>query len=160
MTNLEIRAAITDALHSYCRGIDRLHAPSIAAAFHPGAALIDYGPEPSTIEAFVDRALDSLGRKFIATQHRVTNISIEIDGNRALVEAYVLAHHVEQTDGGRKLHTFNGRYIDRFEERGGSWKIASRTLRNDWSKVEPIDTPMSGAWVASGRAGSPDPIFA
>ncbi len=159
MTELGIRAAIEDALRSYCRGIDRLHAPSIAAAFHSGAMLIDYGPTPSTIEQFVEHAVLALGRRFVATQHRLSNVSIEIDGDRARVEAYVLAYHVEDKGGERRLHTFNGRYIDRFEQRDGAWKISQRTLRNDWSNVVPLGESMGGTWVASGRGGTPDPIF-
>lgn len=160
MTDPEIRNSIEDALRSYCRGIDRLHAPSIAAGFHPGADLIDYGPQPSKIEQFVEHAVAALAGKFVATQHRISNISIELDGDRALVETYVLAFHVEETGDERLLHTFSGRYIDRFEERDGAWKIASRTLRNDWSNVVPMGLPMSGQWQASGRGSTPDPIFA
>jgi len=158
MDELEIRTAINEALCSYCRGIDRLHKPSIAAAFHPGAVLVDYGPAPATIEQFVDNVVVALGSRFVATQHRISNVSITIDGSSALVEAYVLAYHVEDNGGDRRLHTFSGRYIDRFEERDGAWKIAQRTLRNDWSNVAPLGDPM-GSWVASGRAGTPDPIF-
>ena len=159
MTELQIRACIDDALRSYCRGIDRLDAPSVAAAFHPGADLVDYGPKPLKIEQFVEYALVSLGDKFVATQHRLSNVTVEVTGDRALVEAYVLAYHVEDTGDERRLHTFSGRYIDRFEERNGEWKIAQRTLRNDWSTVAPMGESMSGSWVSSGRAGSPDPIF-
>jgi hypothetical protein len=159
MTELEIRAQIDDALRSYTRGIDRLHAPSVAAAFHPGAELIDYGPAPATIEQFVDRAMASLGAKFVATQHRISNTRVELRGDHALVETYVNATHVEHTDGGRRLHTFYGRYIDRFEERDGAWKIARRTLRNDWSMVQDMGEPMAGGYQPSGRGGTPDPIF-
>jgi hypothetical protein len=159
VTDVDARQQIHDALLTYCRGIDRLDPEAIAAAFHPGAELIDYGAETLTIEAFAEYAVASLGKRFRATQHRISNTRIEFDGDRALVETYVLAYHVEPTDDGDVLHTFDGRYIDRFECRDGAWLIASRTLRNDWSKVEPIDAPMRGAWVASGRGGSPDPIY-
>lgn len=158
MDEHDIRLAIDDALRSYTRGIDRLDGALVAAAFHPGAELIDYGPDPLTIEVFVEHALGSLGRKFVATQHRLSNTTIAIEGDAATVESYVLAFHVEQGDDGQRLHTFNGRYIDRFEDRDGAWKIARRTLRNDWSRVEDIEVPMGGTWVASGRAGSPDPL--
>jgi hypothetical protein len=156
-------SAIKQALLSYCRGIDRLDADAVLAAFHPGAELIDYGPEPTTIEAFADRAMASLAR-FTTTQHRVSNINIEFGpqrSDRALVESYVLAFHVEPgaDDGPDRLLTFNGRYIDRFEERDGAWRVATRHLRLDWSRVETIDQTMGGAWVPSGRAGSPDPIY-
>ncbi len=159
MTDLEIRAAIDDCLRSYCRGIDRLHGPSITAAFHPGAILIDYGPQPMTIEQFAEHAPASLARKFVATQHRISNTTVARDGNRTLVETYVHATHVQVADDGRVLHTFVGRYIDRFEERDGAWKIAHRTLRNDWSTASPMGEPMSGTYVPSGRGGTPDPIW-
>jgi hypothetical protein len=158
MMEIEVRARIEDALRSYCRGIDRLDGSLIEAAFHAGALLIDYGGEPMTIEAFVPRALGSLGRKYVATQHRLSNIAITRDGDSALVESYVLATHVEVEGAGRRLHTFAGRYIDRFEERDGQWRIAQRTLRNDWSSVEPMGEPMSGSYAPSGRAGTPDPF--
>lgn len=159
MNRHDTHLAITDALRSYCRGVDRLEPTRIAAAFHPGAQLIDYGPEPTTIEAFVDRAIGSLGQRFVATQHRISNISIDLDSpTTAKVEAYVLAFHVEDGEP-QRLHTFNGRYIDRFEDRDGAWRIVQRTLRVDWSRVETIEATMGGSWVRSGRGGSPDPVF-
>ena len=159
MTDADVRAAVEVAIRSYCRGIDRLHAPSIASAFHPGAELIDYGPQPMTIESFVAHALGSLQRKFSATQHRVSNTTVERNGDAATVETYVHATHVEEAADGQRLHTFVGRYIDRFEARNGQWKIAQRTLRNDWSRVESLGETMSGSYVASGRGDTPDPIW-
>ena len=67
MTPMPLVSIYENLLHSYCRGIDRLHKPSIAAAFHPGAVLIDYGPQPLTIEVFVEHAVASLSKRFIAT---------------------------------------------------------------------------------------------
>ena len=159
MSERDARQAITEALHTYCRGIDRLDADLVRAAFHPGAELVDYGPEPMTIERFAEHAIAALGTRFVATQHRISNLSIELDGTTARAEAYVMAFHVEDGDDGKVLHTFNGRYVDHHEQRDGTWKIAKRFLRVDWSTVEPITGEMSGAWVASGRGGTPDPWF-
>ena len=159
MNELESRARIEDSLRSYCRGIDRLHAPSIEAAFHPGAVLDDYGAEPFMIEAFVPYVLESLARQFVATQHRLSNITVNVDGDSALAESYVLATHVAEHDTGRTMYTFTGRYIDRFENRDGDWRIVHRSLRNDWSSVEQMGDKMSGPYMPSGRAGTPDPFF-
>ncbi len=158
MNDLEVRAAIDDALRTTA-GHRPAARPSVAAAFHPGALLIDYGPQPLTIEVFVEHALASLGRKYVATQHRITNTAVERDGDRALVETYVHATHVEQLTDARRLHTFVGRYVDRFEHRDGAWRIAVRTLRMDWSTVAEMAPPMSAPFVPSGRAGAPDPIW-
>ncbi len=165
----ESRAEIEAALRSYCRGIDRLDAAAVLAAFHPAAELHDYGADPMTVEAFVEYALPALEKRFTATQHRISNTTIERDGDdggddgddRALVETYVLAFHHQPGDDGAppRLHTFNGRYVDRFERRAGQWAIARRHLRVDWSRIETVEETMGGAWVASGRAGSPDPVY-
>jgi len=157
---LSHRAEIVDALLSYTRGIDRLDKESVISAFHPGATLNNYGPEPMSIEEFVEYALPSLEKRYAATQHRVSNIRVEISHDRALVESYVLAYHIESGEGPTRLHTFNGRYIDTFTLLDGHWKINERSLRNDWSKVENIDEEMAGAsvWVMSDR-NDDDPIY-
>ena len=112
------------------------------------------------IESFVEYALPSLKQRYYATQHRVSNIRVEIKDDKALVESYVLAYHVEMGENSKQLHTFNGRYIDTFALRDGHWKISERFLRNDWSKVEDITTEMagSGIWVKS-RRNADDPIY-
>ena len=157
---LSQRAEIVDALLSYTRGIDRLDKESVISAFHPGAILNNYGPEPMPIEDFVEYALPSLEQRYSATQHRVSNIRIEINEDQALVESYVLAYHVELGESFKRLHTFNGRYIDTFSLSQGHWKISERFLRNDWSKVEDISEEMAGSsvWVKSSR-DTDDPIY-
>jgi SnoaL-like domain len=84
---------------------------------------------------------------------------VKLDGDSALAESYVLATHVAEHDTGRTMYTFTGRYIDRFEQREGNWRIVHRSLRNDWSSVEPMGEKMSRTYVPSGRAGTPDPFF-
>ena len=157
---LSQRAEIVDALLSYTRGIDRLDKESVISAFHPGAILNNYGPEPMPIEDFVEYALPSLKQRYSATQHRVSNIRIEIKEDRALVESYVLAYHVKSSESSKQLHTFNGRYIDSFALRDAHWKISERFLRNDWSKVDNITEEMAGSsvWVKS-RRDADDPIY-
>jgi len=160
----EARKQIGDALLSYTRGIDRLSAADVLAAFHPGALLNGYGSaEAMPVEAFADYAVKALGERYVATQHRLSNTRIEFadNGLRATVETYVEASHAEAAadDGSQRLHTFAGRYIDRCSPGDdGVWRIAERTLRNDWSKVETIAEPMRGAYIPSGRGGSPDPL--
>lgn len=164
-TRQQITAQINEALLSYSRGIDRLRPKEVIAAFHNGALLHGYAPEPMPVERFAEYAVQSLGKKYVATQHRMSNTRIQFtdNGASALVETYVEASHAEPPadDGTQRLLTFAGRYIDRCTpDDSGTWKIAIRTLRNDWSKVETITEPMQGAWVASGRGEAADPILA
>lgn len=145
---------IESRLLAYTRGIDRLDADLVAAGFHPGAQLVGYGPEPMTIETFVEFVIPRLRSGFSATQHRVSNLSTEFrSGDQAVLESYVLAFHVQPVDDGPdRLHTFNGRYVDRFELRDAEWKISERQLRVDWSKVEDLTETMGDdKWIPSAR---------
>lgn len=154
------RREMTEALLTYCRGIDRLDAERVRAAFVPGAELEGYGPDVMTIETFAEYALASLGRSYRATQHRVSNIFVEETGDGARLEAYVLAsHHAVGTDGeSDTMLTFAGRYIDTMARHDGGWRIARRILRHDWSTLAPVTSAARPTWIQSGRAGSPDPL--
>ncbi|MEM9131171.1 MAG: nuclear transport factor 2 family protein [Actinomycetota bacterium] len=159
-----IESAITTALMTYCRGVDRLHADDIVAAFHPDAEL-HYGPSPTTARAFAELVCASLAEKYTSTQHRISNIRIEPDGtddggDRYRVETYILAYHVVPDRGeGRELLTFCGRYLDTFVERDGRWGISHRLLLCDWSARDPLGPEMGGRWAHSGRGEVPDPIY-
>ncbi len=158
LEELAARAAIEDALLTYCRGIDRLDADLVRAAFHDDATLIDYGPNPLSIDDFVTYVVPRLREGYTATQHRVSNVRIERAGSTATVEAYVLAFHVEDGNNGRFLHTFNGRYIDTAEDRGDGWKISKRILRVDWSRRDKWAESMGGTWPESARDRT-DPVY-
>ncbi|MFN8021011.1 MAG: nuclear transport factor 2 family protein [Acidimicrobiales bacterium] len=158
---VEIQFEIESAMRTYCRGIDRLDEATVRAAFHPGAVLEGYGDGLAmTVEQFAPHAIVKLREKYVATQHRLSNITVDLrDDSTAVVESYVLAYHVMETPEGRTLVTFDGRYVDRFERRDGAWRIAHRHLRIDFGDVSPMGAPMRGAYVPSGRAGAPDPIW-
>ena len=55
-----------------------------------------------------------------------------------------------------------GRYLDRFERRDGSWKIASRIGLHDFERVlDPADRTLAGAPAGQrGRQKPDDPIYA
>lgn len=159
--DVDAHRQITDALLTYCRGIDRLDGKTVSAAFHPGAELEGYGPEPMSIEVFVEHALPSLGAKYVATQHRVSNLLVEDHPDGARLEAYVLASHYsrgDDGDDGDQLMTFAGRYVDTVTQRNGAWRIAHRHLRHDWSTIEQVDSAHRPTWLQSGRDGTPDPL--
>ncbi len=145
----EVRREIERCLLAYTRGIDRLDGDLVQAAFHPGALLSGYGrPGETTIEAFVERAIPSLADGYDATQHRLSNITYDHRDDHVAVESYVLAFHLrtasEGSDQPDQLLTFNGRYIDRIEERDGRWRIARRELRMDWSAINDRTEAMAG----------------
>jgi hypothetical protein len=130
------RRQITDALHRYCRGIDRMDADLIRAAYHDDG-YDDHGDYfRGTVDEYVPWVLNLLGERFVSTMHVLSNISIEFpDGSpasdKAYVESYLIAYHV--TSGTGSLRIFGARYVDKFENRpGAGWRIAHRTLVSEW----------------------------
>jgi 3-phenylpropionate/cinnamic acid dioxygenase small subunit len=60
------------------------------------------------------------------TKHVVTNVNIELDGDRASSRCYVTVF--QQTDELPLQPIASGRYIDRFERVDGDWRFADRLI--------------------------------
>ncbi len=137
-----VRREITDALHRYCRGIDRMDADLIRSAYHADG-YDDHGDVfRGSVDDYIPWVLGVLAERFDSTMHTLSNISINEDGGVAHVESYLIAYHV--TKGGGALKVFGARYVDRFEDRpGGGWRITHRTLVSEWQ------TEQVGQFVAT-----------
>ena len=71
--------------------------------------------------------------KYDATAHFVGQSTIfTLTDNRAVGEAYCLAHHVTVDGGARRLMVASLRYLDTFVKREGEWLLAERLLYVDW----------------------------
>lgn len=138
------KQAITEVIYRYCRAVDRLDEPLLVDCFHPDA-VHEQGGFAGPSAQFCAHALARL-RTCESSQHHVGNILIELDGDRALSEAYWVAYH-RITPGSGATGLFaacevaqdlfvGGRYIDRFERRDGRWRIAVRHGVYDWQRYE------------------------
>jgi hypothetical protein len=80
---------ITEQIYRYCRSMDRIdHEIGKSVSHADGTA--DYGPLYTGLgSGFTDLALASHMSDYLAHSHQVTNILIEVDGDRAKSEAYV-----------------------------------------------------------------------
>lgn len=87
-----------------------------------------------------------------ATSHRVTNVLITLDGDRAGSEAYVIAT-LRRKDGNRLLQaTACGRYLDRWSRREGCWAIDRRLYVHDFDEVREItETALPGGRPSRSR---------
>src|SRR3546814_9023140 len=69
------------------------------------------------------------------TMHSISNMLIEVDGDRASSETYVVAYHLMAAeDGTQSEMVVGGRYADQFERRKGEWRIARRLFIHDWNQ--------------------------
>lgn len=157
------RAAIDSVLMRYYRGIDRTDFDLVRSCFFDDAEL-DYGPWfQGGLDDFISYAEGPTG---LAGQdrtfHFAGNTIIDIDGDRAHSEVYVMAQHwsADAHEWAGAFVTTWLRYIDRFERRKDGWRIASRQV-----VIEAIRQDTAGMWLdvppsASGRRDRTDIVYA
>jgi hypothetical protein len=159
---LVARQEITDVLYRYCRGMDRADEAAARSCFHPGSVHAHGGFQGLSAD-FIGFAM-SVVRPLKSSTHMITNMMIELAGDRAVSECHFLAHHRrDQAAGGGEEDMFlKGRYLDVFERRHGEWKIVSRTGLHDFERVlEPADRTLAAAPADQrGRKWPEDPIYA
>lgn len=142
----EARAAITRLICLYCRAVDRIDIPLGRSIWHSDATA-DYG------EVYRGNGPDAIDhicaqhRHTLATSHRVSNILIDLDGDRAASEAYVTAAiRIAHGNGQREIGV-SGRYLDRWSRREGRWGLDHRRFVLDFDElrdVEPAGRPVTG----------------
>jgi len=131
------RQAIQDVLTRYCRGADRADVALIADAYHPDATEDHGGIYCGPAAAYVAQLAAILPRAGLIN-HMTTNVLIELDGDIARVESYILTFARMKKDG-EKFDTLTlARAVDRFERRNGAWKIAARRLVWEWNHEMPF----------------------
>lgn len=153
MRDYAARRDITDALHRYMRGLDRLDAPLQRSAFSDDA-FVDCGLMAGPVDAFVAFAQDLLGG-MEATQHLLGQVRIELhDAASASGECYFQAWHGTRDEAGAPRDLFiAGRYVDEYACNNGEWRISRRHLITDWVKNDPADHAFFDANPATNRSG-------
>lgn len=165
------RAMIQDVIYRWCRAVDRLDRQGMLDVFYPGAH-DSHGPYIGPVEGLVDWILER-HKPIPFSSHFIGNMLIEFASPTvALVESYVRTiqqypaaakNELAQLTGGPSgapdsaIDMFtSSRYLDRMEKRDGEWRIAHRTLIQDWKQIvevrEQALQPREG-WVIGRRDG-------
>jgi hypothetical protein len=155
---------IEKVLLRYCRGIDRLDIELLRSAFHSDA-IFEISMFSGSAQDFCN-GLEEFTRagKYGLTQHRLSNVLIELDGDHAKSESYCVAHHADVPFEGGLIDLRVGvRYADRLERRGGQWKIANRKVIYDWNQTAPSSAqwqpPFFSHELILGRRGREDASY-
>jgi hypothetical protein len=134
------RLAITDKIYRYCRSVDRLDVPLGHTVFHPDSQA-DFGAYKGTGRGWINFICVE-HRKYLHHSHQVTNIVIDLDGDRAGSEAYVTAT-LRAREGDRVLQRqYWARYVDAWSRRNGEWAIDKRECVIDFDSLSDV-TPMN-----------------
>jgi ketosteroid isomerase-like protein len=141
LERLLARAEIGEVLSRYARGVDRADGALLKSCYHPDAIEEHGGNYTGNAFEYVDGAIPRI-RAMGVMQHLLGTSHVEFDGDTAWVETYIWTFARFRKDGA-DVDTFTGgRLVDRFERRGGEWKIAHRRTVFDWNR----DTPSSEGW--------------
>jgi hypothetical protein len=156
----EDRFAIQDLAALYMRGLDRLDEALVAAQFWPEARC-EYGifsGSPADFAAFCMGALQTHDRN----HHMLGQHLIDFTGeDEAFGEVYYQAYHrITDAAGAKRDLIIAGRYVDRYERRGGVWKIAYRSELVDWLRDDPAsDAMLEGTPFIIGARRPDDPLY-
>lgn len=178
------RKRIYDVLTRYCRALDRCDVALMRSVYWDDAR-DDHGVFNGGAQEFAEFIIREIQNWFDVTMHAIMNVHMEFDGTVACTESYLFAYHkvrgekrkIEEIFGSTYLSQFDwskvdgvphvffygGRYVDRFEKRGGEWKIAHRQVVMDWNQNEIssaiLDEGMFRTLDLRGVRGPSDPVF-
>jgi hypothetical protein len=132
------RQAITELIYRYCRSVDRLDIPLGHSIWHEDG-IADYGE--TVYQGHGRGVIDHICAQHLLTlhhSHQVSNIIIELDGDRAGSESYVSASLRVRRGEQLKQMTVWGRYVDRWSRRKGRWGLDKRLAIRDFDEVRDV----------------------
>jgi hypothetical protein len=156
LQELADRQVITELIYRYCRSVDRLDIPLGHSIWHADA-IADYGKDfyqgngRGVIDLICAQHLHTLHHS-----HQVSNIIIDLHGDRAGSESYVTATLRIQRAEQRQQMTVWSRYIDQWSRRDARWGLDKRIAIRDFDETREV-VPMSDHQV--GRRDRSDPSY-
>jgi ketosteroid isomerase-like protein len=154
--------AIYDVLAKHSRGVDRADEALLKSAYWPDAT-VEYGSFDGLAHEFCGMLPAGI-KRYASTQHSLSNVAIEFDGDDAKVETYVTAGHYLKVDGDQGTEmTYFGRYLDRMQKRDNVWKLSHRQVVMSWNQNADTTAEWEGpTWsgLALGARAPDDPLYA
>jgi hypothetical protein len=138
LAQLADKQSIRDLIYTYCRAVDRLDIPLGHSVWHEDS-FADYGadyyqgPGRAVIDLICKNHLSLLSHS-----HQVTNILIELHGDRAASESYITGTmRLERQSKLLQLGIW-ARYLDNWERRQGRWGLARREVVFDHDEMREV----------------------
>ncbi len=138
------KSDITELLTRYMRAIDRGDIAALRACYAPGATEEHGGIYAGPAQGYIDSIERALTNPRLVATHTIANLLIEVEGDDAFSEHYVLALTRVKADGVVSDSFVASRIIDNLVRVDGHWAISRRRLRFDW--VHDIG-PRPDSWV-------------
>jgi hypothetical protein len=150
------RQQISDFIYRYCRSVDRLDIALGHSIWHEDG-IADYGAEvyQGKGRGSIDHICTQHGH-LLMHSHQMSNIVIELDGDRAGSESYVTATlRIKRGEQLKQMMVWS-RYVDQWTRRDGRWGLQHRLAIRDFDEIRDV-TAMYHHDV--GRRDSTDPSY-
>ena len=152
---------IRQLIYRYCRGVDRCDKQLLRSTYHADA-IEDHGIFNGNALDFCDFVIDELS-KMDSCMHCVSNILIDVDGDNAAAESYVVGYHLIRKDDGQ-VHemVIAGRYLDQLQRRDNEWKFSHRLYVMDWNRNQLATAEWEEgifAQLTKGKRFPDDPVY-
>lgn len=141
------KKAIEEVLVRYLRGADRGDMDLITAAYHDDGYEDHGGAFAGPAKEWLANLAERLPKAGLMT-HLMTNLLIELDGDQALTEHFIMTFSRLPGEDGAFDSMTTSRAIDRFERRNGEWKIKKRILVWETSREFPVNETWGRGAVA------------
>lgn len=133
----EIRAKI----YNYARGLDRMDRELTANVWHPDGTANYIGTYEGTGAGFVEFVWP-VHEPMTAHSHQITNVLIEVDGDTAVSESYVMVSlHTQTSENSATTRLIRSRYADTWSKRDSRWAIDHRIAITDFTTTHDATGP-------------------
>lgn len=132
--SLQDRVDIIDLMNRYALGVDRRDWALYRSCFEDTFRIRAEGwPEVMAADAWVDIVRAGI-HNYEATQHQMSNHSVDVDGDRAHCIVYIRAvHHQPNAEGGPRW-VLVGYYDLGLARHAAGWQIADFNLTIQWNE--------------------------
>jgi hypothetical protein len=153
---LDDELKIREVLARYARGVDRADWGLVRSCYHDDAHENHLGWAGGPDE-FIALGRET-AKRYVVTTHCVMSQWIQWMGPAtAASETYATA--TRRVREPLRDEIFQVRYLDRFELRASSWRIARRTVVLDWSRVQLVEQADHRPGTIDGVRGEADPSY-
>jgi hypothetical protein len=153
---------IGELVHTYPRGLDRLDRDILLSIAHPSATVEFSTLFKGTWAAYVDWLMNA-HHAMIFNNHRISNLLIKVEGERAASETTSTATLLARRDDGAiEDRLVYSRYLDRWRKDDGRWLLAHRLTVRDFRRVTVISDAELARYQLSNASeiGRDDPSYA
>jgi hypothetical protein len=138
---LRDREVIKDVYNRYAYGVDSIDMDLVRSVFHPDCIIVGTMEEGS-LDDYLEGLAAGLAA-YEATMHFKGNQYLELDGDEAFVETWVIGYHMEAPGSPIDSLVLALRYKDDLVRAGDDWKIVRREAVRQWH-TGPLPRPFIG----------------